>query len=249
MNPDHGAFQTYTLLREIAGLRIPKSMSFEQGATFPMAYSTASAGLFADLGIPRPMEGTKQTSALLVWGASSSVGTAVVQLAKLLGFTVFATASPKHYAYVKSLGVTQAFDYHDADVVAQVVAAAKASGTPIAYGFDAISENGTSELSAQVLAASSPQGSKLVMTLPYLKQEAAPKGVEIFHVAAYRVFLDQADLGAWFFNEWLSDRLEDGTVVAAPPVEIVPGGVGGAQAALDKLKAGVSAVKLVLAVE
>ena len=47
---------------------------------------------------------------MLVWAGASSAGSVgsvrsvAVQIAKMLGLEVFATASPKHYAYSKTLG-------------------------------------------------------------------------------------------------------------------------------------------------
>lgn len=36
-NIDHGAWQTYTILREIATTRIPESLGWVKAAMFPMA--------------------------------------------------------------------------------------------------------------------------------------------------------------------------------------------------------------------
>jgi NADPH:quinone reductase-like Zn-dependent oxidoreductase len=53
-NADHGAFQTYTLVKEITTLKLPDFLSFEEGATFPMAFATAAIALYVVLGVPRP---------------------------------------------------------------------------------------------------------------------------------------------------------------------------------------------------
>ena len=60
---------------------------------------------------------------------------------------------------------------------------------------------------------------------------------------------DQGKLGQWFSNEWLEKVMEDGTVVPAPQIEIVDGGVEAAQKVFDMLKKGVSGRKLVVQVE
>lgn len=104
---NHGAFQTYTILRELGTSKIPSKMSFEEGSVFPMGFATAAIALFVNLEIPRPPASLADASPLLVWGASSSVGSAAVQIAKALGMKVFGVASASNHDYVKSLGAVE----------------------------------------------------------------------------------------------------------------------------------------------
>ena len=76
--PEHAAFQQYTILAECATTKLPNSVSFEAGSVLPMSIATAGIGIFQSLKIPRPP--AKQHGGFLVWGASSSVGTAAVQV-------------------------------------------------------------------------------------------------------------------------------------------------------------------------
>ena len=249
-NPDHGAWQTYTVLREIATTRIPDSMSFEEGSVFPMAFATSAIALWANLGISRPTgEAVSLKSSILIWGASSSVGTAAVQLAKNSGLKIFSTASPVHHRYLKSLGVSEVFDYHDSDVVPKIVAAAKSADAPIRLGFDTITEGNTSKLASDVLVASGGQGSKLVLVLPWPEKDSKPDGIEISGTVAMATGTTHAELGQWLFNDYLQTALAKGTVVPAPKIEIVEGGLGSAQKVFDQLKAGVSGKKLVVKVD
>ena len=246
---NHGAFQSYTILRDIATTKIPDSMSFEEGSIFPMAMATSLISFMVNLGLPKPSGSiTAQESGLLIWGASSSVGTSALQLAKNLGFKVFATASPAHHKTLKSLGAFEVFDYHDSAVVERIVAAAKSTGTPITLGFDAVGEGKSYKQAAYVLGASSGRGGKLVLVLPP-PEDFAPDGIEISQTGAFKAFTEHADLGKWFFNDYLEKSLADGSILSAPQVEVVPGGIQTAQTALDKLKAGVSGKKLVITVD
>lgn len=68
---------------------------------------------------------------MLIWGGASSVGTFAIQSAKTLGFTVYATASPKHHGCLEKLGADAVFDYNSGDVVSQIVAAAKKDGVKL----------------------------------------------------------------------------------------------------------------------
>ena len=65
---------------------------------------------------------------------------------------------------------------------------------------------------------------------------------------AMRYGTDQEKLGQLFFNEWLEKAMKDGTVIPAPQIEIVDGGVETAQKVFDMLKKGVSGRKLVVQV-
>ncbi|TVY68983.1 Dehydrogenase azaJ [Lachnellula suecica] len=244
---NHGAWQTYTILREIATMKIPDSMSYEEGCVFPMAMATSAVALFANLGIPRPTGNVApQESGFLVWGASSSVGSSAVQLARNLGFKVFATASPAHHQYLRSLGAFEVFDYRDPAVVDKIAASAKSSGTPIKFGFDTVGEGAAAKQSADVLSTSGGAGGKLVLVLEWSESDPQPEGIEILKTMAFRLATDQAELGAWFFNEYLPNALANGSIVPAPRIEVAGKGIEAAQDVLDRLKAGVSGKKLVV---
>ncbi|KAM3077218.1 hypothetical protein ACMFMG_003317 [Clarireedia jacksonii] len=246
-NIDHGAWQTYTVLNEIATTKIPDSMSFEEGSTFPMAFATAGVALFIDLQLPRPIgQVEKSDKAILIWGGASSVGSATIQLANQLGYKVFTTASPKHHQYLKSLGAFAVFDYHDPDVVSKIVGEAKSSGVKLDIGFDSITEDDTAKLSADILSATAGSSARLVLALPWPEKHPQPTDVQLKNTIASRFGTDCADTGSWFFNEYLPEALEKGLIVPSPPVEVVDGGIGAAQQVFDRLKAGVSGKKLVV---
>ncbi|KUL91108.1 hypothetical protein ZTR_00778 [Talaromyces verruculosus] len=249
---EHGAWQTYTILEESATMRIPEWLSYEDGATFPMAFATAAVAYFERLGIARPVSVSSteaQQSGILVWGASSSTGSAGVQLAKELGFKVFATASPKNHEYLKSLGADAVVDYRDPDVVSKLAQLAKEAGTPLRLGFDSISEGNSSLLSANTLLASGGQDSKLVLVGPWPTDDEKPAGVDLSMTVAAFAFVHHVEMGSWMFNEYLPQAIEEKKIVPVPKVQVVDGGIEAAQEALDIVKAGVSATKIVVRVE
>ena len=75
--PDNGAFQHYTALKAHASAKLPDSLGFDDACILPMSIATAGTGLFFSLEIPRPP--VSQQGGFLVWGASSSVGSAAVR--------------------------------------------------------------------------------------------------------------------------------------------------------------------------
>ena len=242
-NPEHGAFQQYTILKEWAGAKLPDHISFEGGAVLPMSIATAATGMFLAMDLPRPP--TKQQGGFLVWGASSSVGTAVVQIAAAMGYTVYAVCSPRHFDYIKQLGAYVTFDYNEPSVVKTILQSLKASSEQIVLGYDAISEHGSAPQCAEIIRAFG--GGKLCLTIPYSEDAKKPDGVEIVSTYAARIVTEK-EFGAWLFNEWLEKSLADKTYVPSPAVEIVEGGIGAVQKALDLHKQGLSGKKLVLPV-
>lgn len=126
--------------------------------------ATAAVALFVNLGLPKPtapgdVVQKKSRTALLIWGAASPVGASAVQIARSMGLTVFATASPKHHTWLKELGAVEVLDYHDPYVVGKLVQTAKARGTTIELAFDPISEGETlDQVPAPVTAAAGAKG-------------------------------------------------------------------------------------------
>ena len=57
---------------------------------------------------------------VLITAAAGGVGTAAVQIATAAGARVFGVASPGNHGYLRSLGASEVFDYHDADWARQV---------------------------------------------------------------------------------------------------------------------------------
>jgi NADPH:quinone reductase-like Zn-dependent oxidoreductase len=86
---------------------IPEGMSFEQAA------AVADGALLA-LNAYRPVEGL-DTKDVLVYGASGSIGTAGVQLAKHFGAHVTAVCNTKNVELVRSLGADEVIDYLQED--------------------------------------------------------------------------------------------------------------------------------------
>ena len=240
--PDYGGLQQRVVVPTANLAPLPDGWSFEQGALLGMAVGTTFAALHT-LGIPRDTQhAPADKKVLLVWGASSSMGAAMVQVATLMGFVVYATASPKHHAMVKKLGAAKVFDYKEADVVEQIVAAAQADGAAIDQGYAAVP--GSQEPSTQVLVrAKGVEKARLA---------SAPQGVESVPGVDVAFTLPPADEAArqeyygWVFNTWLPAKLQSGEFVPSPNIRKVEGGLAKANEALEILKGGVSGEKLVL---
>jgi NADPH:quinone reductase-like Zn-dependent oxidoreductase len=93
---------------------LPKKLSFEQGAAFPVNYSTAQAALVT-------MGGLEQGDRVLIHAAAGGVGIAATQIAKLRGAEVFGTASASKHDAIREQGVDHAIDYRSHDFAAEVM--------------------------------------------------------------------------------------------------------------------------------
>lgn len=99
-----GAYAEYTCIPESSViLRLPEEISFSEGACLSFG------GLTALDFIQKCNLQKNQT--IIVYGASSSVGTATIQLAKHFGGIVTAVCSQKNFDLVKSLGADFVMDY------------------------------------------------------------------------------------------------------------------------------------------
>ena len=241
-DPKNGAFQQYSIVKVSGAAKIPESMSFEEAAILPMAVATSAVGIFLALDVPRLP--TKQQGAFLVWGASSSVGTVTIQIAKLLGYTVYGVNSPKHNDYVKKLGATECFNYNDNDITKKIIESINSASHKSVVAYDCISEHGSAHKTAEIVEALG--GGKVCLTQPWPEDSKKPDHVEIVSTFAARIVSDSKDFGTWVFNEWLEKSLADKTFVPSPAIQKVDGGIDALQKAVDLHKAGLSGVKLVL---
>lgn len=244
--PDYGALQTRVLVSADNVVPLPQDMSFNEASLLPMAVGTAWAGWYT-IGVPRDTAYTAaDTKGMLVWGGASSIGSAAVQIAKLMGFIVYVTASEKHHEYLKGLGAARTFDYKGENVVESIVKAAKEDGVTIQNGFDAV---GQLRPCLDILKEFKGEGiSKLAEATQLPKDSPKEDGVEVKFIAPSADEKERAEYFHFIFRVWLKEKLEKREYVPSPRIQVVEGGLQSAQKALDELKKGVSGVKLVLEV-
>lgn len=89
-------------------LPLPAELSFEQGAAFPVNYSTAYAGLVI-------MGGLKAEERVLIHAAAGGVGIAATQVARRIGAEIFGTASAAKHEAIRGFGVDHPIDYRAVD--------------------------------------------------------------------------------------------------------------------------------------
>lgn len=102
---DLGAHAQYKRMNENSALT-----SMPQNATFDDAAAIVEGGLTA-LNFLKHKAGIQEGQHVVIYGASGSVGTASIQVAKAFGTTVTAICSSANFDLVKSLGADFAIDY------------------------------------------------------------------------------------------------------------------------------------------
>jgi len=111
---EDGAFADYILVKAGLQMRVPEYMSFEEAATLGCGVLTIGQGLYQSLGLPLPsLEGRVEETGkwILIYGGSSATGTLAIQFAKLSGYKVVTTCSPKNFELVQALGADVVLDY------------------------------------------------------------------------------------------------------------------------------------------
>lgn len=283
-DPDYGAFQERCLVPWQHAVSLPdKTMSWNYAATLPVAVEVPLSAWDA-LGIPRMGEAAASASAsaspapassntgvgmqknkrqeetLLIWGASSSVGTMGVQSARLLRedrnspfAAVYAAAGSANMRYVSSLGADRVFDHRDPRVVDAIVSVAKEDGLVIRHCFLATGQLGPCQavLKAFLGNDETEKNKKAkIASSPVVPPDAdVVDGVETIFVQPSTGEDERLEQFRYWMGTWLRENLAKGSISPSPEPRVVGKGLGAINAGLDMLQRGVSCMKLVVEVE
>jgi NADPH:quinone reductase-like Zn-dependent oxidoreductase len=99
-----GGHAEQVVIKAADAVKLPDSLSFEQGAAVPVNYATAWAALVRYGSVQRGER-------VLVHAAAGGVGIAATQIAKREGAEVWGTASPGKHDACRELGVDHPVDY------------------------------------------------------------------------------------------------------------------------------------------
>jgi NADPH:quinone reductase-like Zn-dependent oxidoreductase len=114
--PAGGGFAELALVAAERLAPMPARAGFHEAAGLVIGAGTAHEGL-VDRGRLQAGE------TVLITAAAGGVGSAAVQIAAAIGARPLAVASQDNHDYLRSLGASEVFDYHDADWVQRVRAA------------------------------------------------------------------------------------------------------------------------------
>jgi NADPH2:quinone reductase len=137
-NPGWGCFAEEVVVSPDRLLPMPENMSFEDGAAFPITYGTTYHAL-VQRGDLQPGE------TLLVHGAGGGVGLTAVEMGKLMGATVIATAgSDEKLEVARSYGADHLINYSNERIRDRVKELTDGKGADVIYdpvGGDAMDES------------------------------------------------------------------------------------------------------------
>jgi NADPH:quinone reductase-like Zn-dependent oxidoreductase len=108
-----GAYAEWISVPARSVYRLPRGMTFEDGAALPVNYLTAYHSLFT-------MGNLQPGNRVLIHGAAGGVGIAAVQLARGRGLVTFGTAGRAKQEFLRRMGVDHAIDYEKSDFVGVV---------------------------------------------------------------------------------------------------------------------------------
>jgi NADPH2:quinone reductase len=110
----HSCYAEFVCSNADSVIRIPDTLDMDKAAAFPTNYLTAYHMMHT-------MANLREGQTILVYGAAGGVGTAVIQLAKISGFTVIGlTSNGKKAAYAVEQGINHIINHMDEDVPGRV---------------------------------------------------------------------------------------------------------------------------------
>ncbi|KAJ5750285.1 hypothetical protein N7533_007313 [Penicillium manginii] len=257
--PDRGSFAQFLKTNGDLAWKIPPGVSDEDATTFGVSAITAMLALNTRLDVPWLAENANQgqgrkDTPILIYSGATAAGIYSIQLAKLAGLNVVATASPRSFDLVKSYGADEVFDYRDQAAVDQIIRAYPS----LDRAMDCFSEGSSTEFCAKCVRKN--QG-KVVTLLDSGK--TTMDGAQIEFILGYTVFGSEFQwlppFGPKFqkipsdneaLRRFYSTLPDIVTQLRPPPLKIIDPGLKNLATGLEMLRQGqVSGTKLVARLE
>jgi NADPH:quinone reductase-like Zn-dependent oxidoreductase len=215
-----------------------RSATYTQGVVLPLAIDTAAAGFYQKdyMGLDFPSVDSKPNSkgeVVVVYGGSSSVGAAAIQLAANAGYRVIATASAANLDLCREAGASEIFDYKSpsiADDIAAAVGNDRFKGLFNAIGipesFDIVTPI-MEKLGGGFLANTKPPG-KL------------PESID----AKFVLGITDSSFPVW--KDFITEALAQGKLKCLPKAKVVGNGLESLERAFEIRNGTVTAEKIVI---
>jgi NADPH2:quinone reductase len=255
----HGSYAEYAIAYSWTAFHLADCTSFEEACTVPMATFMAAIGLFAMLRISVGPWDTGRERPLLVYGAASAVGAAVVRLAEIVGVHPLICVAGRGISFVERLIDRErgdVVDYRNGPESVLREVREVLGGRKLEFVFDAISEKGSQD---NYCPAVDPDHGKVTFVLGGHREDIPP-GIEQSTTMAGSLWKELTPLGerdrlgmgvagrdfgfaySRLIGNWLQEKR-----LKAHPFEVVDGGLCGLESALKELRGGKSsAMKFVV---
>lgn len=119
-----GSLASHVVVPAALAARKPTTLSHAQAATMPIAFLTALYGL-------RHLAQIKPGDRVLIHAASGGVGQAAIQVARHVGATIFATASPGKWEQLRAQGVEHLFNSRSLDFADELLQLTEGRGVDL----------------------------------------------------------------------------------------------------------------------
>jgi NADPH:quinone reductase-like Zn-dependent oxidoreductase len=181
--PDRGSYAEYLKIDGDLAWKIPENVSDAEAATYGVSATTAMQALHLVLGLPWPGDEAPPASAgdkaILIYSGATSASLFAIQLAKLAGYTVVTTCSPRSNDLVKKYGADAVYDYRDSKSLAAIISAYP----NLSLALDGFSEGASTKFCCEAVA---PNNGTVVSLDPMAKSSV--KGVTLRPIIMYTLF-------------------------------------------------------------
>jgi len=181
MFAESGSYAEYAIAPAGTTFHLPPHVSFEAGATLPLASMTAALALYQHLELPTPWNPVPKGREfpVLIYGGSSAVGAFALKFAKLSNLNPVITVAGSGVEFVKSLHAADyVVDYREGQVPATIKEILDGKQLKLMHAFDAICEHDSWKHILDVLAKTEPAVAKFNMVDPPEPMPEWPAGVE-----------------------------------------------------------------------
>ncbi len=109
-----GGYAEYAVINEMMANPIPSVLNYEQAASIPEVFLTAYQALAWHSKL-------EEDEKILIHAGASGVGTAAIQIARIIGAEIFITASAGKHQICRDLGARYTIDYKKDDFASKII--------------------------------------------------------------------------------------------------------------------------------
>ncbi|ESZ92912.1 putative quinone oxidoreductase [Sclerotinia borealis F-4128] len=260
----HGAYAEFAVAPMHTIMKLPDAMTFEEAATIPLVATTAAISLYRRQHLPPPWSPRSDSIPipLIIYGASSSLGTFAIKLARASNIHPIIAIAGGSSSHLETLldpsSGDKLIDYRLG--TEKMIKATKIAlgNLECHHALDAISSNGTwipiSHMLAPSFSSQSPSYLSVVAGSNKYDEESIQAGIEIVytmvgtaHMGAYKPGMVKQPTDKEFvrgdprwvsvFFKYMSQMLADGRLTGHP-FEIIDEGLNGVEEGLRRLQGG-----------
>ncbi|PTU18494.1 hypothetical protein P175DRAFT_0525295 [Aspergillus ochraceoroseus IBT 24754] len=256
---ENGAFAEYIVAKAGVQMKIPDAVEFADAATAGVGVVSAGMCLFGRGGLGMRFPGLEvgddaqsKDRAVLIYGGSSASGLWGIQFAKLAGYTVITTCSPRNFDLVRRFGADAVCDYRGPECIQRI---REYAANGLRFVYDTIATEESARICSEAICPAGGRYHSLLPVPPFLRPEIHCSWVncsvamgEAFEYGPERMEIPAMPEEFEFVSRWTTmvEALWAEGKLRTPVVEARQNGLGGVLDGLKDLKEGkISGKKLV----